>query len=148
VYLSYCGIRVTNLDRSLRFYSRSLGLKEVARGDNTKIGGGIYVLLRDPKSWQKLELNWYPPGSPYGRTYVPGEGLDHIAFRVNSVAESVKRLESEGAGHVDLVGSLQQVMSPAYGGSFHVGYVTDPDGNWIELYDHPEPIGESVPEAY
>jgi len=64
MYLSYFGIRVTNLDRSLKFYTELFGLKEVARGDNRKLGGGIYVLLRDEKSGQKLELNSYPVKNP------------------------------------------------------------------------------------
>jgi catechol-2,3-dioxygenase len=38
MYLSYFGIRVTNLARSLEFYTKLFGLKEMARGDNTKMG--------------------------------------------------------------------------------------------------------------
>jgi len=148
VYLSYVGIRVTNLFKSLEFYSKLLGLKEVARGDNTKLGGGIYVLLKDPKSKAKLELNWYPADSIFGTKYQPGEGLDHIAFRVDSVAETMRRLEDQGASRADLPKSLQEVSSEAYSGAFHVQYVRDPDGNWIELYDHTDPIGDTIPDAY
>jgi len=148
MYLSYFGIRVTNLAKSLEFYTKLLGLKEVARGDNTKIGGGIYVLLKDLESGSKLELNWYPADSVYASSYVPGEGLDHVAFRVDSVAETVKRLENAGAGHVDLIGLLEEVTNQAYSGAFHVGYVKDPDGLWLEFYDHPDPIGDSLPEGY
>jgi catechol 2,3-dioxygenase-like lactoylglutathione lyase family enzyme len=50
MFLSYCGIRVTDLERALKFYTELFGLKEVVRGDRTKIGAGAYVLLRDPKS--------------------------------------------------------------------------------------------------
>lgn len=142
MYLSYVGIRVTDLDRSLRFYKELFGLEEAGRGDNTKLGGGIYVLLKDPKSKAKLELNWYPESSAYASDYLPGEGLDHVSFRVESVADALKRLEAGGAGHVDLPESLRHIEG------FNVGYVKDPDGNWIELYDLPRPIGESIPEAY
>jgi lactoylglutathione lyase len=148
MYLSYFGIRVTNLARSLEFYTRLFGLKEVARGDNTKIGGGVFVLLKDPKSGSKLELNWYPADSVYASSYVPGEGLDHISFRVDDLAETVKRLESAGAGHVDLIESLLEVRSQAFSDSFQVRYVKDPDGLWLELYDQPEPMGDSIPDAY
>ncbi len=51
--LSYVGIRVRDLERSLRFYQDVFGLHEVARGDNPKQGGGVYVLLRDARSGQK-----------------------------------------------------------------------------------------------
>lgn len=148
MFLSYIGIRVTNLEKSVKFYTELLGLREVTRGDSTTIGGGIYVLLKDPKSGQKLELNWYSAGSPYASPYIAGEGLDHISFMVDNVAEALQRLEAGGAGHVDLFGSLQQVVDPDKPGSFHMGYVRDPDGNWIELYDHGSPIGPGTPDGY
>jgi hypothetical protein len=31
---------------------------------------------------------------------------------------------------------------------FHVAYVTDPDGNWIELWQQPEPMPKHPPETY
>lgn len=33
MYMSYLGIRVTGLDKSLKFYTELFGLKVVARGD-------------------------------------------------------------------------------------------------------------------
>src|SRR5712691_8313882 len=57
LYLGYIGIRVKDLERSLKFYQGIFGLEEVARGDNSKFGAGIFVLLRDRKSGMKLELN-------------------------------------------------------------------------------------------
>ena len=43
----YFGIRVTDLERSVKFYTYMLGLKEVRRGDMTKHNRGIWVLLKD-----------------------------------------------------------------------------------------------------
>ena len=143
MYLSYFGIRVTNLDRSLKFYTELFRLKEVTRGNNTQIGGGIYVLLKDEKSGQKLELNWYPEGSPYNVRYVPGEGLDHIAFRVNNVDETLKELATKGYQPIEIKPSLSEPIR-----GVRVAYIKDPDGNWIELYHHLEPIGSSIPEGY
>jgi len=141
LYLSYTGIRVTNIEKSLEFYTKLLGLEEVARGDNSAIGGGTYVLLRDKNSGQKLELNYYPEGSPYASNYLPGEGLDHISFRVNNVAEIQRLLQDRGVEKVDLISSLQEVQTAQ--SSFHVGYMRDPDGNWIEFYDHPQRVDYS-----
>ncbi len=143
MYLSYSGIRVTNLDVSLKFYTGLFRLKEVAGGDNTPIGGGKYVLLRDQRSGQKLELNWYPSSSPYDVQYSPGEGLDHLAFRVNSVRETIRDLAAKGVEVVEIPKSLAELE-----GGVHISYVKDPDGNWIELYDHPQPIDPSIPEGY
>ncbi len=65
MHLRYFGIRVTDLERSLRFYTELLGLKKAGLGDMSKNGGGrgTWVLLIDEKSGQQLELNWYPKGS-------------------------------------------------------------------------------------
>jgi catechol 2,3-dioxygenase-like lactoylglutathione lyase family enzyme len=144
LYLSYTGIRVTNIEKSVQFYTKLLGLEEVVRGDNSAIGGGIYILLRDKNSGQKLELNYYPESSPYATKYFPGEGLDHISFRVNSVAETQELLQEEGVEKVDLIPGLQEVQTVQGDYSnFHVGYVRDPDGNWIEFYDHPQRVDYS-----
>jgi len=150
MYLSYFGIRVTDLDRSVRFYTELLGLEEVARGDSSRAGGGRYVLLRDRNSGQKLELNWYSSGSPYATTYLAGEGLDHIAFRVNNLTETLKKLIAAGVETVEIPPALREGNSGTAGASYSVklAYVKDPDGNWIEFYEHSEPIPLSVPEGY
>ena len=58
MHLEYVGIRVTNLKRSLKFYTELLGLKEVGKGDFTKYEAGIWLKLKeDEKSGQHLELN-------------------------------------------------------------------------------------------
>ena len=124
MYLSYCGIRVKDLDRSLKFYTELFGLKEVARGDHRKYGAGLYVLLRDRKSGQKLELNWYPVDSVYAVQYLPGEGLDHIAFVVDNLQATYNELLAKGVEPTNVDPSKT---------SGWVAYVKDPDGIWIEL---------------
>ncbi len=65
--LEYCGIRVTDLDRSLKFYTGALGLRELRRG--TMEHGGLFILLEDPETSQRLELNFYPPNNRSGRLF-------------------------------------------------------------------------------
>jgi lactoylglutathione lyase len=127
MYLSYVGIRVTDLDRSLRFYTELLGLREVGRGEMTEHDGGTWVLLRDETSGQQLELNWYPKGSRFDVPYVPGEGLDHIGFVVEDVEEAFRKLLEAGA-------QPTEVDPSSTGGT--VAYVRDSDGNWIEFYEN------------
>ncbi|MFZ0892004.1 MAG: VOC family protein [Thermoplasmata archaeon] len=131
--LRYTGIRVTNLARSLRFYTRGLRLREVTRGDLRKWGAGIWVLLEDPKSHQRLELNWYPSKSKFAAPYAAGEGLDHIGFLLGSV--SAARLEAEYhrlLGHGARPTEVDLKVSQGW-----VADVKDPDGNWIELFRWP-----------
>ena len=124
VTLRYVGIRVTNLERSVGFYTELLGLVEERRG--TMSHGGVWVTLIDPESGQRIELNWYPPGSRYDVPYVPGEGLDHLGFQVPDALALYKELLAKG------VPSAHQPWNE--GDEEVVCYVKDPDDNWVELY--------------
>ena len=126
MYLDYTGIRVTDLERSLRFYGDGVGLREIRRG--TMPHGGVWVLLQDPISHQHLELNWYPEGNPYATPFVVGEGLDHLGFRVENIVAAAKRLTEAGAREVD---RFEEDGVPS------VIYLADPDGHWLELISHP-----------
>ena len=141
-YLAYTGLRVTDLERSLKFYTGFFGLGEVARGDNSSGGGGVSVLLRDGFTGQKIELNYYPPGSKYSVPYVPGEGLDHVAFRVADLDAKLKQLAAAGFRPV----RKGDPVEPMAG--FRVAYLADPDGNWVELWQQPDPMPSVPPETY
>ncbi len=141
-YLSYSGIRVTDLDRSLRFYTEVFGLEEVARGDLSQRGRGSFVLLQDPWSGQKLELNWYPSGSKFAVPYQPGEGLDHIGFRVANLPQFMDKLRRSG---VESAGESADFEVP---NGIRVAFVKDPDGNWICVFEPPRPIPTSPGKGY
>ncbi len=121
--LRYAGIRVTDLDRSIRFYTEGLGLAVVHRG--TMSHGGVFVSLEDPASHEHLELNWYPPGSPYHTAYAPGEGLDHLGFEVDDARARLRDLVALGA----TVAAEPWVEE----GRYWIGFAKDPDGLWVEL---------------
>jgi catechol 2,3-dioxygenase-like lactoylglutathione lyase family enzyme len=141
-YLAYVGIRVTDIERALKLYSGVLGLVEAARGDNAASGGGTTVLLKDPFTGQKLELNWYPPGSKFATKYLAGEGLDHIAVRAADMGTMLARLKAAGCR----LALPEYPMEPAPG--FKVAYMVDPDGNWIELWEQPGPMPDTPPPTY
>ena len=88
--------------------------------------GGKWILLEDPRSHQKLELNWYPDDSPYATPYTPGDGLDHIGFKVHDPASIFRKLLGKGA-----VPALTPTDKNGVSGIY---YLKDPDGNWIEFF--------------
>lgn len=88
------------------------------------------MLLKDEQSGQQLELNWYPPGSPFSVEYSPAEGLDHIGFVVDNVEEKFKELVANGAEPTQ--------VEPSKSGGW-VAYLKDPDGNWIEIFQRSQP---------
>lgn len=131
--LHYVGIRVTNLRRSLRFYTRVLGLRVKIRGDHRSFGRGIWVGLEDPRTKAKLELNWYPPGSRFAKRYVPGEALDHVGFLLGPVPRS--RLGAE-YDRLLAAGARPTPVTPESTDGWQA-CVLDPDGNWIEIFRWP-----------
>ena len=141
-YLSYFGVRVTDVDRSVRFYTEVFGLKEISRSDGSNSEGGIAVLLVDPFSGQRLELNFYPPGSVYAVPYVPGEGLDHVAFRVADLDAKLATLAKLGYRPIRSGDPVQ--LAP----DFRLAYVPDPDGNWLEIWQYSTAMPDKPPETY
>lgn len=122
--LRYFGVRVKNLEDSLDFYTRLLGLRMLKKG--TMYHGGKWVLLQDPRSHQRLELNWYPADSPYANRYKLGEELDHIGFRVRNPASVYKKLITKGAEPALVPGNKNGVKG--------IYYLKDPNGIWIEFF--------------
>ena len=120
---TYVGIRVTNLQRSIDFYTKVLGMKVKGRGkiDQTK---GETVGLESEKDGFTLELNYYEKDSPFNTKYVVGEGLDHLAFKVDNLEKALEEAEKAGSKTV--------LEIKADGGQW--AYIEDPDGIWIELF--------------
>jgi len=135
------------LEKSVKFYEEMFGMKVLKSGDFIKAGGGKYVLMGDTVSGQRIELNWYPQNSKYATKYVAGEGLDHIGVKVASVAKKLAELAAKRVEVVKIPDSLaSQHLSEAF--TLHIGFVKDPDGIWIGLYDHPDKSATYDPNAY
>jgi len=118
----YTGIRVRDLKRSLALYTKVMGLKQTERGRMK--AGGIYVQMKDPRSRQVLELNYYPRGAKYYERFRNGSELDHLAFWERDVDRKYEELLANGA---------TKAVEPFSEGGYRLAFVKDPDGIWIEL---------------
>ena len=118
----YVGIRVKDLKRSIDFYSILLGMRVVGHNRFKQTRGEIVNLESDDGGFT-LELNYYEEESPFNVEYVVGEGLDHLAFKVNDLDDALREAELSGYP------TVLQVQS-------HIrwAYIEDPNGIWIELY--------------
>jgi len=123
----YTGIRVRNIEESVKFYTDVLGMAIVEPIQRMVPTKGSVATLKSPDSEQVLELNYYEQDSPFNSTYVNGEDLDHIAFDVQDLTATVEQLKQKG---------IEVVVEPyAIGKSvgWKEAYVKDPNGIWIEL---------------
>jgi lactoylglutathione lyase len=120
---TYVGIRVTNLQKSIDFYTKLLGMQVTGRGkiEQTK---GENVVLQSEKGAPILELNYYEENSPYNTKYTVGEGLDHLAFKVDDLDKALE--EARLAGYRTILEMKADAGRWAY--------IEDPDGIWIEVF--------------
>jgi lactoylglutathione lyase len=121
---TYTGIRVKDLDKSLKFYAQVLGMKETGRSSIETTGGEVVSLVSEDGGPQ-LELNFYGKASKYAnREYVVGEGMDHLAFQVKDLDEALGEAKKLGYPSVlDIRGKTSRWA-----------YIEDPNGIWIELF--------------
>lgn len=120
-------IRVGDLDRSIDFYTRLLGFKEVRRADYPE-GKFTLAFLQAPGDsgegpMLELTYNW-----GVGR-YDLGSGYGHVAFQVDSVEAIGQRLA--GAG-----GAFSWGPGKTPDGHTTMAFIEDPDGYKIELLEY------------
>jgi lactoylglutathione lyase len=118
----YTGIRIRDLKRSMDFYTRTMGMKEVERGKMH--AGGIFVQLKSKESEQLLELNYYPPGNRFCEDFVEGSELDHLAFWCKDVRKSYEKVLASGR---------ISAVEPWDESGYTLAFFKDPDGVWVEL---------------
>jgi len=120
---TYVGIRVMDIGKSTNFYTKLLGMRVVGGGkiEQTK---GETVNLESESGGFNLELNYYEEDSPYHTPYVVGEGLDHLAFKVDDLDRVLA--EARAMGH-------QPVLECSANGT-RWAFIEDPNGIWIEIF--------------
>jgi len=120
---TYTGIRVKDLEESVKFYSELLGMKVSGRSKISASGGEV-VGLKSEEGGPDLELNFYPKGNKFATEYTVGEGLDHLAFKVENLDDALAQFKK--AGHP----AVLEINT----GSSRWAYVQDPNGIYIELF--------------
>jgi lactoylglutathione lyase len=116
-------LRVGNLERSIEFYTKVLGMRLLRRKDYPDGKFTLaFVGYGDEKDEAVIELtyNWDTDH------YELGAGFGHIAIEVDDVYESVESLRSRG-------GKVIREAGPMNAGTTIIAFVQDPDGYAIEL---------------
>jgi lactoylglutathione lyase len=120
----YVGIRVKDIQESIEFYTKMLGMKVVGESRIAGSKGNVATLQSGSQDFF-LELNHYDKDSPYNRRYVVGEALDHLAFGVDDLDGVV--LRAKRARH--------RVVKEFKTAESRWLYIKDPNGIWIELFE-------------
>jgi len=120
---TYVGIRVKDLEQSIGFYTKMLGMKVKGRTRIESAKGDV-VSLESEGGGFELELNYYDKDSPYYADYTVGEALDHLAFHVEDLNRALDEARSSG----------YRVVSEMKSNESRWAYVEDPNGIWIELF--------------
>src|SRR5215470_18903009 len=119
-------IRVFDLDKSIDFYTRHLGMKLLRRKDYPS---GKFTLAfvgygdEDHNSVIELTHNW-DQAEPYNL----GSAFGHLAIAVPDVYKACERLAAAGVKIPRPAGPM------AHGGSV-IDFIEDPDGYRIELIE-------------
>jgi lactoylglutathione lyase len=121
--LAYTGIRVRDLEATIRFYTAVLGMTLRSRSTIEGASGAVVDLVSE-EGGHPLELNFYEHGTRFDTKYEVGEGLDHLAFQVEDLDRAID--EAAKAGHP----VVQEIRS----GTSRWVYIQDPNGIWIELF--------------
>lgn len=129
-------VRITNIDASLDFYCKKLGLFEVRRVDSEK-GRFSLIFLAAPgdaasaeasrSPLVELTYNWDP------QTYEGGRNFGHLAYAVEDIYAICQRLHDAGV----------TINRPPRDG--HMAFVRSPDNISIELLQKGDALAPADP---
>ena len=112
----HTNFNVFDLDKSLAFYEKALGLTECRR-INASDGSFIIVYLTDHTTDYKLELTWLRDRE---QPYNLGDNEIHLAVRVPDKKEAHALHEEMGC-----ICFENEAMG--------IYFIADPDGYWLEI---------------
>ena len=118
-------LRVGNLQRSIDFYTKALGMHLLRTTDRPEQKYTLaFVGYGDEREHAVLELT-YNYGVDH---YDLGAGFGHVAIGVPDVAAACQHVRNAG-------GAVTREPGPVKGGTTVIAFVQDPDGYKIELIE-------------
>ncbi|KAF1858556.1 hypothetical protein Lal_00015075 [Lupinus albus] len=124
-------LRVGDLQRSIDFYTKVLGMKLLRTSENPEYKYTLaFVGYGNNPDHAELELtyNWgvdkYDMGSAYG----------HIAISAEDIYKTCDQVRAAG-------GNITREPGPVKGGTTVIAFITDPDGYKVELIERADHAG-------
>ncbi len=118
-------LRVGDLQRSIDFYTRVMGMRLLRTTDRPEQKYSLaFVGYADESQQAVIDLTYN-----YGVTsYELGTAYGHIAIGVNDIHGICERVKAAG-------GAVPREPGPVKGGTTVIAFVQDPDGYKIELIE-------------
>ena len=116
-------LRVADLEKSVEFYTKVLGMSELRRSENTEYRYTLaFVGYGDEKDNAVIELtyNWDTD------SYDHGNAFGHLAIEYDDIYKACEEIKSLG-------GIVSREPGPVKGGKTEIAFIKDPDGYAIEL---------------
>jgi lactoylglutathione lyase len=128
VMFVHASIRTSNMDRSIDFYTRLLGLTRVSRREIPQNDAEI-AFLQDPEGKGCiLELTFYRKQKRFSQPDYEDRVFDHLAFEVKGMAQTIATMRNQKVTITDEPFKLSTTGSL-------IAFVEDPDGTLIELIE-------------
>lgn len=118
-------LRVGDLQRSIDFYTKVLGMKLLRTSENTEYKYTLaFVGYGTNPEHAELELtyNWGQ------HNYELGTAFGHLAISADDILAACASVRANG-------GNVTREPGPVKGGTTMIAFVTDPDGYKIELIE-------------
>jgi lactoylglutathione lyase len=118
-------LRVGNLERSIDFYTKVLGMKLLRTSDNPEYKYKLAFLgYGSNPDHAELELTYN-----YGvENYDMGTAYGHIALSTEDIYATADQVRAAG-------GNITREPGPVKGGTTVIAFITDPDGYKVELIE-------------
>jgi lactoylglutathione lyase len=124
----HASIRTSNMEKSIAFYTKLLGLKLLSRREIPRNNAEI-AFLQDPEAkGATLELTLYRTQKKFVQADYEDRVFDHLAFEVKGMNETLEAMRKENVTVTDEPFRLTPTGSL-------LAFVEDPDGTLIELIE-------------
>ena len=124
----HTSVRTSNMDRSIDFYTRLLGLTLVSRRDIPQNNAEIAFLRDRQAKGSLLELTFYRNQRKFVQAEYEDRVFDHLAFEVKNMEKTLATMRNEKVTVTDEPFKLSPT-GPL------IAFVEDPDGTLIELIE-------------
>ncbi|MFQ6403256.1 VOC family protein [Methylophilus sp. 'Pure River'] len=124
-------VRVSDVEKSLKFYRDALGL-EVVREMKNEQGRFTLIYLaapNDPAAEIELTYNWDP------EEYTGGRNFGHVAYEVEDIYKTCQKLADNGV----------TILRPPRDG--YMAFIRSPDNISVELLQAGKPLEPQEPWA-